>query len=520
MLMACVAAGRAEPSGRLEGLLRQVDSAIECRGQMRERHLQLIDSMKGLATGVTDVADLYAIERQVYSLYRTFDIDSAYSVARRRLEHARALNDESRIISSSLNVAESSLAIGNVQAAMGLLDSVPRARMQPYHAVTLYRLYCEAYTTLQHTEGEATARERSRRQVDVYMDSLIGCYTPADMRWYEYRAHRELHRDNPKGALAILDEGIRKLGFPADDQAQLRLLGEIHSQLGDNEKGAEYYAMSSLLDLRHVRRDYKSLIALADILNDMGQYERSYSYIYAALDDASSSNAQARVWEIASSLPIISETYTAQQRANARTLKVFAIIIVVLAAALAVAFAITLQQMRRARRSGRQLDSANASLQESNRRLSAQSKLRIHYISQMLNMHSDFIGRMSQYRSSVAREARSARWQKVVDMLTSPSLEEEERRQLYAHFDEMFLSLFPGFISEVNGMLQPPYRLDEEARVLTPELRVVALRKLGIGDSSHIAAILHYSIQTVYNYRSRLKSWLSVSEDEFNERIS
>lgn len=44
----------------------------------------------------------------------------------------------------------------------------------------------------------------------------------------------------------------------------------------------------------------------------------------------------------------------------------------------------------------------------------------------------------------------------------------------------------------------------EEKNTLTPELRIFALVSLGITDTTTIADILHYSSQTVYNYRSKV----------------
>ncbi|HAQ37696.1 MAG TPA: hypothetical protein DCQ58_04230, partial [Saprospirales bacterium] len=55
--------------------------------------------------------------------------------------------------------------------------------------------------------------------------------------------------------------------------------------------------------------------------------------------------------------------------------------------------------------------------------------------------------------------------------------------------------------------------------ILTPELRVFALIRLGITDSSKIASFLHYSPQTVYNYKLKIKNKLKVSKIEFAEAM-
>jgi DNA-binding CsgD family transcriptional regulator len=59
----------------------------------------------------------------------------------------------------------------------------------------------------------------------------------------------------------------------------------------------------------------------------------------------------------------------------------------------------------------------------------------------------------------------------------------------------------------------------KEKDILTPELRIYALIRLGINDSARIAELLHYSPQTVYNYKIKIKNKLAISKEEFIEKI-
>ena len=55
--------------------------------------------------------------------------------------------------------------------------------------------------------------------------------------------------------------------------------------------------------------------------------------------------------------------------------------------------------------------------------------------------------------------------------------------------------------------------------ILTPELRIFALIKLGITDSSRIASLLHYSANTIYNYRAKTKKKARASKDDFEDAV-
>jgi DNA-binding CsgD family transcriptional regulator len=42
---------------------------------------------------------------------------------------------------------------------------------------------------------------------------------------------------------------------------------------------------------------------------------------------------------------------------------------------------------------------------------------------------------------------------------------------------------------------------------------------LGIDDSSQIAEFLHYSVNTIYNYRAKVKNRASVLRDDFEKLV-
>lgn len=54
---------------------------------------------------------------------------------------------------------------------------------------------------------------------------------------------------------------------------------------------------------------------------------------------------------------------------------------------------------------------------------------------------------------------------------------------------------------------------------LNTELRIFALIRLGISDSSKIANFLGYSVNTIYNYRTKMKNKSRVSREDFEYRV-
>ena len=93
--------------------------------------------------------------------------------------------------------------------------------------------------------------------------------------------------------------------------------------------------------------------------------------------------------------------------------------------------------------------------------------------------------------------------------------------ELYENFDSAFLNLFPNFIEQFNSLLQENEQIrPKKNNTLNRELRIFALIRLGITDSSQIAEFLHYSVNTIYNYRAKVKNKARISREDFEEVIA
>ncbi|MNR50734.1 hypothetical protein D3C85_1702980 [compost metagenome] len=59
----------------------------------------------------------------------------------------------------------------------------------------------------------------------------------------------------------------------------------------------------------------------------------------------------------------------------------------------------------------------------------------------------------------------------------------------------------------------------KQGELLNTELRIFALIRLGIKDSTKIAEFLRYSVSTIYNYRSQLKNKSLGPREEFESKV-
>ena len=108
----------------------------------------------------------------------------------------------------------------------------------------------------------------------------------------------------------------------------------------------------------------------------------------------------------------------------------------------------------------------------------------------------------------------------LLQMTGSEQLKKDELEELLQNFDTVFLHLFPSFVNDFNLLLRPEERIVlENLNALNTELRIFALIRLGINESSKIAEFLGYSPNSIYAYRARTKNKAAGSRDSFEDQV-
>ena len=164
----------------------------------------------------------------------------------------------------------------------------------------------------------------------------------------------------------------------------------------------------------------------------------------------------------------------------------------------------------------KELKHINGDLQELNARLQESNRVKEEYIGYVLNMCSVYIDKLEEFRKMLARKVKAGQLDDLVKTIHSTTFVTGELKEFFHTFDSVFLKLYPKFVNDFNNLLQENERIyPKEGELLTPELRVFALIRLGISDSGKIATFLHYSSQTVYNYRLKVRSKSFLSKEDF-----
>lgn len=168
----------------------------------------------------------------------------------------------------------------------------------------------------------------------------------------------------------------------------------------------------------------------------------------------------------------------------------------------------------------RQLSNNNTQLAKLNVKLSETNKVKDEYIGKFLSTCSEYIDKIDNYRIRVNRKLRANQLSDLMKMTSSEQLKQDEIKELFNNFDAVFLNLFPNFVADFNTLLLPEHRIQPDSKTqLTTDLRIFALIRLGIEESSRIAEFLRYSPNSIYNYRARIKNKALCPREEFEQRV-
>ena len=484
----------------LDSLLVNLDQTILQHEIYKDRREARIRELKGKATKTApNSIAAYQLNDSIYREYKSYMCDSAVLYLTKNIRIARNLRDQEREYKSKLLLASLHAATGMYQEAIDVLEEVRREDLPASLTRDYYACKEQVYREISGNSRDPQSIRRYEDKSFVYRDSLA-MMLPEDagkrVELQELALRADGHTDE---ALRINNTRLAKIPFGTPEYALTSYQrAMIYRQKKDREKEKYYLALSSLSDIQSAITDHASLWMLADLLLKDGDIERAYHYIRFSWD----------------------ETY----------LTLISVLTLLLISAIVYIY----RQMKRLAEARNHLQETNEQLkvlngelyqmndrlQSANLELSESNRIKEEYIGRFMSLCSSYIDKLDGYRRMVYKMVSSGQIGELVKVTRSSKGLEAELNALYKNFDTAFLHLFPNFVTQFNSLLledeQVVLKRDE---LLNTELRIFALIRLGINDSSQIAEFLRYSVNTIYNYRAKVKNKACVSRDDFENLV-
>ena len=523
-------------AGSSDSLLVKLNQTIEQRPSYMQRKEEALEtlrqSLRKLSAG--NVEGRMNLYEALWQENRSYNTDSSLFYATALSQLAQQAGNEEQKQNALLHRATALMTIGMFKEADEIIKPLreggvlPGQRSQFFHlGRSLFGLMADYAVTAQEKAAYASL-------TDDFRDSLLTIYEAGS------NMYRMIYADKLT-AHGKYAEALRELlpftptGDGRFDAGYHYTIAEAYYHMGRIEEARHYYTLAAISDMQSDTREYIALRKLAVILFQSGDIDRAYHYLTLCMADAKACNARLRILEILDTFPVVNEAYLEKKQQQQRVITGVLIAISLLVVSLIFAIFSVLKQKKALQQAQTDLAHANSQLNEVNRTLveyneemkrqnqliTETSYLKEAYITQYMDQCSSYLEKMESFRKRLRQLLSAGKTKEIQQALTSYNQEvETELAEFYDSFDTTFINLFPTFVEDFNALL----REDEQVQLkpgqkLNTELRVFALIRLGITDSTKIAHFLRYSVTTIYNYRTRMRNRARGDRDELEKQV-
>lgn len=521
----------------IKDLYEQLDQAIEqSQYYINQKESRITKIKKQSRKGHTPPQLLTAYYK-LYEEYKTYKSDSSIYYIHQAIDLAKRNNMKSDTTKLRSLLALQYSTSGAFTEALHVLQSIDKKTLnnsnKKDYYIAFYHVYGELGFTNINIDTELSQEFYSKQ--DCYRDTLFSILSPNSEDYLMRKEVLLTSQNKLKEALKINDIRLSKCKKGSHEYgivAYYRYL--IYRSLKDEDMVKYWLLQSAICDVKCAINDQASLWILAEILSKEKDVERSYKYINFSWNATKRFCTRIRSWQISPVLGTIDHNYQAElKKANHRL--IFAIICVsLLVIALALLTFYVNKQKSYLSNARNELKKTNTQLEElnnklsftngmlkaSNDKLNESNGVKEEYIGQFLGACSHYIDKLDKMRLNVNKMVKNKQYNELYSMTKSSEVKEQELEELYANFDKVFLNLFPNFVEDLNGQLKEECQIHlSSPNKLSAIVRVFALIRLGIDDSTKIAEFLHYAVNTIYNYRAKLRNGALNDRNEFEKKV-
>ena len=465
---------------------------------------------------------IFDAEEKIYELYRTFNYDSAYSYATRLTTIAREMQDAPHLVAAQLKLSFILLSAGLYKETYDSLHSLTSRPIPDTLKGEYYTLWGRYYYDLAGYANDPYHSVEYDKKGNQYLDSALAFYAqaPASFEYIYYSGLRNFKQNRTAEAASFFE---KLLATPTLTDHQLALtastLSAIYLQQGDRDKAVDLLIRATLADIRSSTKETVAIFHLAELLYKKGDLKHAVMCIESAIANAEFYGARQRKIQASSILPLIEGERINGIEAQKSLLIKYAILVTLLVLALIVLAWIILRQVQQLKKTQQALSEANDRQQVINRQLEESNKIKEEYIGYFFNMDSEFYNKLDKIKTTIEHKLQERRYDDIKFFLNKIDAR-KEKEELLLTFDKIFLKLFPNFVTEVNALLRDEEKIRlKEGELLTTDLRIFALMRMGVADPEKIALILEYSVKTIYSYKSRIKNKAILPGDAFEEKV-
>ena len=512
-------------------LYKQLDAALAQRAHYVELKEKSLNEIKQGAKYVTSNEDKLKLYEQLANEYKAYEYDSAMTYVNKGLILAQKSNNI--FFNKRFQLSQTRLLItrGFYAEAKEILQKIePKEEPRDYQFLYYYTMYGLYNNWSTYCENNEFSKNYDLKKVE-YLKKAIELSPKKDAFYYYLMGELYYFSNHPNNNKTI--QYYKKALSMEKANSRLHAmtafaLSEVYQKANNLELMEHYLLVAAISDITSATKENVALqdIALFIYKHKTRSLNKAQEYINLSLEDAYTYKSRLRRIEISSKLQLITNAYTDDIRATNSMLYIAlsVIFLLLLGVGLSSLFIRKKNKLLKQKKdeitaTSAKMEVLNSQLHLINDELKDTNQKRERLVKVYIDLCYKNIERNSKLRTLAVRKIKANQSKELLSLLSSSTNTEKENKEFLTEFDKAFLSLYPTFVSELNKQLTESAHIQlKENGEMPPILRVCALLRLGITESSKIAGILSYSPQTVYNYRSMLKN-NALDKEHFEENV-
>lgn len=512
-------------------LYKQLDAALAQRAHYVELKEKSLNEIKQGAKYVTSNEDKLKLYEQLANEYKAYEYDSAMTYVNKGLILAQKSNNI--FFNKRFQLSQTRLLItrGFYAEAKEILQKIePKEEPRDYQFLYYYTMYGLYNNWSTYCENNEFSKNYDLKKVE-YLKKAIELSPKKDAFYYYLMGELYYFSNHPNNNKTI--QYYKKALSMEKANSRLHAmtafaLSEVYQNANNLELMEHYLLVAAISDITSATKENVALqdIALFIYKHKARSLNKAQEYINLSLEDAYTYKSRLRRIEISSKLQLITNAYTDDIKTTNRLLNIALLVIILLLLGVGISSLFIRKKNRLLKQkkdeisaTSDKMEKLNGQLHLINDELKDTNQKRERLVKVYIDLCYKNIERNQKLRTLAVRKIKANQSKELLSLLSSSSSTEKENKEFLTEFDKAFLSLYPTFVNELNQQLTESAHIQlKENGEMPPILRVCALLRLGITESSKIAGILSYSPQTVYNYRSILKN-NAIDKEHFEENV-
>jgi len=520
----------------VDSLIYVLESTMEKRSEYdAQKEKRILELKKLLNKEGISQGQAFFIKNQLIDEYSKYIFDSAVSYLLINIQLAQEIQNREMMNELNVSMADIMASSGKYFEAFDILNDIDQNSLSVQLKVKYFKALIKTYNEISFHSPCTDFDQKYSNKVIAYTDSIMPYLDPQSE---DYLAILEKkYRDGEKFSksleinthrLALSEMGSRVYSQITYERSLLYRL------MNKQEEEMKYYCLSAISDIMGSNKDNASLTELALLLHRKGDVDRANKFIKFSYDDAVFFKSELRFKLLSEILPIIKDAYQFKIEKQQNRLSVLLLISGFLLMALIVSLFLILRQVAEVRKKKNELFKVNKQLKELNKdladtndqlqftnlELSESNHVKEHYIGNFLTICSDYIYKLDRFNNKVNKQLANRKIEDLFAETKSKKLIDAEIKEFYENFDKAFLHIFPNFLTDFNQLLLDGEQIELKSEErLNTELRIFALIRLGINESAQIAKLLRYSVNTIYNYRVKIKNKAKGERESFENEV-